>query len=347
MMCRWPRGSSSCSSPVSKVVVNDLTAHVNKTDPRRRNCARMANSVSVDDTLPDEEREFQKAVALIGGKERIYLVSDPCSSKKEDGDDAGILQEFIREMFPGSLADSNVQPHASPSSIHSDTASANHVSCKTVESNEIPLTARPKDLDVTACPEGPTRNDNPQRTATRRANVYSPKRAIDSPVIIFIFRQTFLSEKSNRLCLKEILKDVKARTKRSKIARPALIGLIHTRQESAETHQCAQLLESLIRSVFHKHSPESVWVGCFIPKTEAKMLSIKTNACNVIRSSQTAGVITSIVHNLDFTWIHFYATLFVRAISCFCLSKQALKHTSARQMSVVNMKFEPWIRRPT
>ncbi|XP_019110542.2 uncharacterized protein LOC104923505 isoform X2 [Larimichthys crocea] len=245
----------------------------------------MANSV--DDTLPDEEREFQKAVALIGGKERIYLVSDPCSSKKEDGDDAGILQEFIREMFPGSLADSNVQPHASPSSIHSDTASANHVSCKTVESNEIPLTATPKDLDVTACPEGPTRNDNPQRTATRRANVYSPKRAIDSPVIIFIFRQTFLSEKSNRLCLKEILKDVKARTKRSKIARPALIGLIHTRQESAETHQCAQLLESLIRSVFHKHSPESVWVGCFIPKTEAKMLSIKTNACNVIRSSQT------------------------------------------------------------
>ncbi|KAG8003741.1 26S proteasome non-ATPase regulatory subunit 1, partial [Nibea albiflora] len=248
----------------------------------------MANSASVDGTVPDEEREFQKAVALIGGKERIYLVSDPCSSKGEDGDDAGILQEFIREMFPGSLADSNVQPHASPSNIHGDTASANHISCKTVGSNEIPLTARPKDLNVTACPGGPRRNDNPQRTATRRTNVYSLKRAIDSPVIIFIFRQTFLSKNSNHRCLKEILKDVKARTKRSKIARPALIGLIHTGQESAETHRCAQLLESLIRSVFHKHSPESVWVGCFIPKTEAKMLSIKKNACKVIHSSQTA-----------------------------------------------------------
>lgn len=271
---------------------------VNKTDPRSRNCARMAASSLPEDTLPEEEREFQKIVALIGGKERIYLVSDQCHSIEADGDDAGILQEFIREMFPGSLTNSNGQPLSSPSNMHGDTASAKDICLKTetVTSNDIPLTARPKDLDFKACPEGEdkenkkrsTHGGHDRREATWRANIYSRKRTIDSPVIIFIFRQTFLIQNSNQVCLKEILKDVKARTKRARIGRPALIGLIRTRQESAETHQCAQVLERQIRSVFHRHSPETVWVGCFIPRTEGKMLNIKKNACKVIYSSQTA-----------------------------------------------------------
>ncbi|KAK9519407.1 hypothetical protein VZT92_022141 [Zoarces viviparus] len=247
----------------------------------------------LESTLPEEEREFQKSIALIGGKERIYLVSDTCTSKEVDGDDAGILQEFIREMF----GNNNGQTQPAPF-IHGETASENHMCGKpeSVKSNDMPLIARPKDLDLRACPgeedgdkvKKPTRDGNAQRTATRRANISSLKRTIDSPIIIFIFRQTFISKESNELCLKETLKDVRARTKRARNARPALIGLIRTRQESAETHQCAQLLERLIRSVFHKQSPETVWVGSFIPKTEAKMLSIKKNACKVIYSSQTA-----------------------------------------------------------
>ncbi|XP_032381328.1 uncharacterized protein LOC116695298 isoform X2 [Etheostoma spectabile] len=245
---------------------------------------------ALEDTLPEEERDFQKSIALIGGKERIYLVSDACKSKEVDVDDAGILQEFIRDMFHNSSpVDSNGQ--TSPISSHNVTARSSPVCCKTetVKSNEMPPIARSDDLDLKACPvEEDWEKERPtcKRTATRRAN--SVKRTIDSPIIIFIFRQTFLSKTSNELCLKETLKDVKARTKRSRSARPALIGLIHTRQESAETHQCAQLLERLIGSVFHKQSPETIWVGCFIPKTEAKMLSIKKNACKVIHASQTA-----------------------------------------------------------
>uniref|UniRef100_A0A671Z417 Uncharacterized protein n=1 Tax=Sparus aurata TaxID=8175 RepID=A0A671Z417_SPAAU len=176
----------------------------------------MAESASEDDTLPEEEREFKKILALIGGRERIFLVSDPCQSKEVDGEDAtaGIL---------------------------------------------------PGDLGLGACPlEGedkrPTRNGTVQKTATRRANIYSLKRTIDSPLIIFIFRQTFISNNSNQRCLKEILKDVKARTKRARIAQPALIGLIRAKQECAETRQCAQILEHLMRSVFHRHSPETMWV---------------------------------------------------------------------------------------
>ncbi|KAK5930736.1 hypothetical protein CgunFtcFv8_026951 [Champsocephalus gunnari] len=245
-----------------------------------------------DATLPEEEREFRKTIALIGGKERIYLVSDAVKSKDVDGGDSGILQEFINDMFHYS----NGEFTNSPSGMHGDTESIYPVCGKTeTKSHEIPLKARPTDLDLGACPVvedvekgNPTRNGTAKRTATRRANIYSRKRTIDSPVIIFVFRQTFLSKSSNELYVKETLKDVKARTKRARIARPALIGLIRTGEESAETHQCAQLLESLIRSVFHKQSPETIWVGCFIPKTEAKILSIKKNACKVIYSSQTA-----------------------------------------------------------
>ncbi|KAL7397425.1 hypothetical protein ABVT39_021773 [Epinephelus coioides] len=258
----------------------------------------MADAAFQEDTVPEEEKEFQKIIALIGGKERIYLVSDVCKSKEADGDDNGIMQEFIRDMFHSSSPmNSNGQRQTSPSSSHGDTtASGNPISGEVVKGNDIPLIARPKDLDLRACPleedeekeKRPTRNGNAQRIATRRANIYSLKRTIDSPVIIFIFRQTFISKTSNELFLKETLKDVKARTKRARIARPALIGLIRTRQESVETHRCAELLERLIRSVFHKQSPETIWVGCFIPETEDKMLSIKKNACKVIYSSQTA-----------------------------------------------------------
>lgn len=236
----------------------------------------MAASASLEDTLPEEEREFQKIIALIGGKERIYLVSDPCGSKEADGDDAGVLHEFIREMFPVTSHEDNNHGDNGASDICSKT--------ETCQSNEIPLTVRAKEAEE----KEQERVRSGQRTATRRANISSLKRTIDSPVIIFIFRQTFLSKNSNHVCLKEILKDVKARTKRARIARPALIGLIRARQESAETRQCAQILESLIRSVFRKHSPETMWVGCFIPKTEAQTLSIKKNACKVIYSSQTA-----------------------------------------------------------
>ncbi|CAI5685219.1 unnamed protein product [Oreochromis niloticus] len=255
----------------------------------------MADEESLKDTLPDEEREFQNTIAKIGGRERIYLVSDVCRSKDLDGDDAEILQEFVRDMFHnGSLvANGHGGPQSSPASDHGGKASTNHVSseAETGKGNENSLTARPKDLELGEDREKkrrPAGSSNAQRTATRRANIHSLKRAIDSPVIIFIFRQTFIGRVPNEVCLKEILKDVKARTKCATIARPALIGLIRTTDENAETRRCAQLLERLIRSVFHKHASEAIWVGCFIPKTDTRMLSIKKNVCRVIHSSQAA-----------------------------------------------------------
>ncbi|XP_037554158.1 uncharacterized protein C2orf72 homolog [Nematolebias whitei] len=237
--------------------------------------------MSDSEPLPDEEeREFQKLVAQIGGKERIYLVSDACSGRKKvDGDDVGIFQAFIRDMF-----------HNSSPAIRTGQARGCAEQTETGESNEIPLTVRSRDLAAEDGEKEQRPGGKNQRTATKNGNIYSSKRAIDSPVIVFIFRQAFISKGSNQACLKEILKDVKARTKRASVTRtPALIGLVHATQESAETRQCAQVLESMMRFVFHKHSPETIWVDCFIPMAEAKILSIKKNISRAVHASQAAG----------------------------------------------------------
>ncbi|XP_024135261.1 uncharacterized protein LOC118597849 [Oryzias melastigma] len=234
----------------------------------------MADSLS----LPEEETEFRKMVAQIGGEDRIYLVGEAHRGEATDGDDdIGLFYEFIRDMFNKNVPVlCKKQPQRS----------RHEKDCKveTGESSETPSGVKSKDEGSKAHEE----EKRPASKAARRPNVYSKKRAIDSRIIVFIFTQTFISHDTNEGCLIEILKDVKARTKRASPPRPALIGLVRTTQESAETHRCAQVLEMHLRAVFHKHPSEAVWVDCFLPKTEAKILSIKKNVCKVVWASQAA-----------------------------------------------------------
>ncbi|XP_034035851.1 uncharacterized protein LOC117518741 [Thalassophryne amazonica] len=249
----------------------------------------MADAACMEDTLAEEEREFENMITLIGGKERILLVSNAGKSEEEGGDEAGVLQEFISDVFHGSVS----ARHGPCPSNPEETPRGKPVCCEStsVKCDKETMRTDPerKHGEVEMQQAQPPRNGNGRRTAARSANTYNQKRTINSALIVFIFTQTFLSKHFNKVCLKEILKDVIARVKRGSSARwPALIGLIRTRVESAETRQCAQLLERLIRSVFSKNSPETVWVGTFIPKTEDTVLSVKKNACNVVLSSQTA-----------------------------------------------------------
>lgn len=249
----------------------------------------MAESCSLEAAVSEEDKEFERVVTLIGGREKIYLVSDISKSKEDD--DVGILQDFLRDVFgqtsfPNGLQHSGLSAAAS----HCDSANDKLTCSKTAQSQtiEMPLTVKPNGTNESEERVKETRKNSTEKSVTKRTNIYSTKRTIDCPAIVFIFRQDFTSCQANLVCLKEIIRDVKARTKRAKIAQPALIGLIHTSLESAQTEQCAHVLENIMRSVFHRHVTDIIWVGSFIPRNEDKILAIKKNVCRVIYSSRTA-----------------------------------------------------------
>ncbi|XP_041127346.1 uncharacterized protein C2orf72-like [Polyodon spathula] len=258
------------------------------------------------------EEEFQQVLKDIGGRERVFLVSDVL--EKSDGSEPGSLEEFLNEMFPPGLntvADTGDDEtcveikngtisagggrDGTPSVICNVSAS----SCAGIPCEEIQPAVKLKDeADQCSGDNAGCRTATPatwlvkcsqQQGAVETRRAYGKackgtQRAIDRPLIIFVFRHDFLLQPRNRVCLKEILKDVRGRSRAAGV-QPALLGLVHLRSESGDSQQSVQLLEQLLQRVFKGHPGEAMWAGHFIPKKPACTLEIKRNACKAIRAS--------------------------------------------------------------
>ncbi|XP_061883597.1 uncharacterized protein C2orf72 [Entelurus aequoreus] len=215
-------------------------------------------------TEAETESDFEKTLALIGGRHGIYLVSDVIQSRAEAGDkDEDVLQEFIRVLFQGGK-------------------------CLAVAEGRHLCAANNSSSDGRQDEPGDVGAKRRGKTARRRASSSSLSRTIDFPTIMFLFRQSFISCDRQQVRLKEILKDVRARTKRAGSALPALIGLVRTKAPCAETQKCVELLDLLLRSVFRKHAPETIWAGSFVPSAPSSLRLVKSHFCAVVRSSPAA-----------------------------------------------------------
>ncbi|XP_030647757.1 uncharacterized protein LOC115828002 isoform X2 [Chanos chanos] len=244
-----------------------------------------------------EEEEFQQILNRIGGKGKICLVVDTC--KKDDNDASGrtTLQEFIVDMFQNGLTDISEPVTDNSKAGYGGNDVMDSLNCITKTGDQIqsfeqdrtPRHVEGKCLELSPIQDGKGKGrgrskEEVNRTIRSSMNVGGKERAIDSALVIFIFKHEYVSCKRNHVCVKEILKDVRARIKRTG-ARPALLGLIHSDAENTETGESVGILEHFLRSVFQMQPPESIWVGLYIPRIADRMLTIKRETCKVVNFS--------------------------------------------------------------
>ncbi|KAG7488177.1 hypothetical protein MATL_G00031440 [Megalops atlanticus] len=226
-------------------------------------------------------------------------------SKQKTKTQSGVLGDFLNNIFSADNSDSvNPTPNNSNgqirfAEIHETRCTVENMATRDIDTylktthsdqNYMYPSRRPKDLGLNQFKGQNTdecRRIKGECHQTRRT-IQMVKRIIDSPIIVFIFREQFLNCRGNKICLKEILKDVRERTKPSGVL-PALVGLVYSRAETGETQESTGLLERMMRSVFVKHPPESIWVGHFVPKSAEGILTIKKNACRVLKTSLCTG----------------------------------------------------------
>uniref|UniRef100_A0A8B9JN84 Uncharacterized protein n=1 Tax=Astyanax mexicanus TaxID=7994 RepID=A0A8B9JN84_ASTMX len=198
----------------------------------------------------EEEEEFQQILKQIGGKGNVYLVGDV---NREDGEcKCSLMKEFVADVLP---VDDLHREINSNGGVKSD-----------------------------CCPGQDGQQRKPEVGASIRAK--SDKgRAMRCALVIFIFRHSYVHEKANHVCVKEVLKDVKARTV-GHGAWPGLLGLVHAHSESPETRESVELLEQMLRSVFRKHPHDSIWAGHFVPKALEGVQAIRRHVCKAVLSAQ-------------------------------------------------------------
>lgn len=229
-----------------------------------------------------ERDDFQQILQQIGGKSNIHLIS---AVSGPDGD-SGILKDFIADMFNDNM--------------HEETTD-----CIGSSNGEIKIQNRDKTDPIGAvqtqsdrsdqsslihahCTKSVKPEEHKNKTVISSKNISGEKRSIKCSVIIFIFRHDYVCKNDNKVCLREILKDVRARVKRNALS-PALLGLIHTDCSRSQNRESVDLLDRSLRSVFIDYPQQAIWTGHYVTKNPDVLYAIKINACKVIKSSLYGG----------------------------------------------------------
>ncbi|KAK7127179.1 hypothetical protein R3I94_018386 [Phoxinus phoxinus] len=134
-----------------------------------------------------------------------------------------------------------------------------------------------------------TKSEKPleNKSVSSSRHIGGKQRAIQCSVIIFIFRHDYVCGKENEACLREILKDVRARLKRNAL-RPALLGLVHTDSDQSESRESVVLLDRSMRSVFINHPQQAIWTGRYVSKCPDVLQEIRGSTCRAVKSSVSA-----------------------------------------------------------
>ncbi|XP_048025746.1 uncharacterized protein LOC125254965 isoform X1 [Megalobrama amblycephala] len=226
----------------------------------------------------ERDDPFQRILHQIGGKSNIHLIS---ALSRPDGD-TGVLQDFIADMFNNGeheeitdcIGNRNgeikIQTNVcSPDQSHADRSGQS--------------SSTPADSCTKSEKPDPLKN----KTVSSSRNIGGKQRAIKCSVIIFIFRHDYLCNKENYVCLREILKDVRARLKINALP-PALLGLVHTDCDQSESRESVELLDRSMRSVFINHPQQAIWTGRYVTKSPDLLQEIRCNACRAVKSSMSA-----------------------------------------------------------
>lgn len=167
-------------------------------------------------TLCVLEAEFSHLVAQVGGKEKFLFVGGAVTAGKASG--GGIFQELSNHLFGNTVGDT------------------------------MGVTV-PEEMGKSNVVTGKGQSGKMERPLPAPAK----SRAFKYPAILVVFKFTILQEKANEVTIREILKDVRSR---SKEAAPAIIGIVYCEDDVSEDEERAayhQLLRYL-QDAFHPES---------------------------------------------------------------------------------------------
>lgn len=234
----------------------------------------------------EHDDPFQQILLQIGGKSNIHLIS---AVSGPEGD-TGVLQDFIADMF-------NKGEHEE---IHDCLGNSNgEIKIQTnvcIPDQSEQSSCVPDDRCTKSKKADPLEN----KSVSSSRNIGGKQRAIKCSVIIFIFRHDYVCAKENEVCLREILKDVRARLKRNAL-RPALLGLVHTDSDQSESKESVDLLDRSMRSVFISHPQQAIRTGRYVSKCPDVLQEIRWSTCQAVKSSMSAGLTLNLVHCLAIT----------------------------------------------